>query len=73
MNWEIFGFVWIVAISTMVSGVFFANWDGGSKKQLFREQLAKCVKSAEKCGLSSMIMSEINEEIKAARMVYISS
>lgn len=38
--------------------------------ELFRKQLVKSVKSAEKCGLSSMTMNEINEEVKAVRRKY---
>jgi len=35
--------------------------------ELFRTQLVKCVKSAQKCGLSSMTMNEINEEVRTVR------
>jgi len=35
--------------------------------ELFRQQISKCVKIAEKCGLSSMTMDEINDEVSAAR------
>jgi len=35
--------------------------------ELFRKQINKCVKIAEKCGLASMTMDEINKEVSAAR------
>ena len=35
--------------------------------ELMRQNLDKCVELAEKYGLSSMTMDEINEEIKAVR------
>lgn len=37
------------------------------KNQRMRENLRKCVKIAEKHGLSSMSLNEINEEIKTVR------
>jgi len=36
-------------------------------KELMRQNLNKCVELAEKYGLSSMTMDEINEEVKAVR------
>ena len=36
-------------------------------KELMRQNLNKCVELAEKYGLSSMAMDEINEEVKAVR------
>lgn len=36
-------------------------------RELMRQNLNKCVELAEKYGLSSMTMDEINEEVKAVR------
>jgi hypothetical protein len=36
-------------------------------RELMRQNLDKCVELAEKYGLSSMTMDEINEEVKAVR------
>lgn len=37
------------------------------RRQLMRENLNKCVKLADKYGLSKMTMDEISEEVKAVR------
>ncbi len=36
-------------------------------RELMRQNLNKCIELAEKYGLSSMTMDEINEEVKAVR------
>lgn len=36
-------------------------------KELMRQNLDKCIEIAEKHGLSTMTMEEINEEVKAVR------
>jgi hypothetical protein len=36
-------------------------------RELMRQNLDKCIELAEKYGLSSMTMDEINEEVKAVR------
>jgi len=36
-------------------------------KELIRQNLDRCVTLAEQCGLSSMTMDEINDEVKAVR------
>ena len=36
-------------------------------RELMRENLSKCLELAEKYGLSSMTMDEINQEVKAVR------
>lgn len=36
-------------------------------RELMRQNLNKCIELAEKHGLSSMTMEEINEEVKAVR------
>lgn len=36
-------------------------------KELMRQNLDKCIELAEKHGLSTMTMEEINEEVKAVR------
>lgn len=37
------------------------------RREVMRNNLNNCVALAEKCGLSSMTMNEINEEIKLVR------
>jgi len=36
-------------------------------RELMRENLSKCIELAEKYGLSSMTMDEINQEVKVVR------
>ena len=38
--------------------------------EYFRQQMDKCLKSAEECGLSKMTMEEITEEVRAVRREY---
>ncbi len=66
-------------IQIKVSETDFQKYNLGSKeikftdlvemisKELMRQNLNKCVELAEKYGLSSMTMDEINEEVKAVR------
>jgi hypothetical protein len=37
------------------------------RRELMKQNLDKCIELAEKYGLSSMTMDEINEEVKAVR------
>lgn len=45
----------------------FAEFVELISRELMRQNLNKCVALAEKYGLSSMTMDEINEEVKAVR------